>query len=188
MKNISIIVACDENGGIGFQGKIPWHFPEDFKHFKDTTMGGVCIMGRKTYEEILEMSGGGNKAIQAYEEVEHIGSPVQQPTEIKPLLDGRESFVLSNDANFSPVGAQRAAGLREAIEGLDNTDTCEIFVIGGEKLFIQALAWTDKIHMTIIKKEYDCDRFFPIQTLSKNYKIDLGEELDEMYFVRYIKK
>jgi dihydrofolate reductase len=178
---INIIVACDRNGGIGVQGKIPWHFPEDFKHFKDTTMGGVCIMGRRTYEEIVQMSGRKNKAIET-------GSPAQQSTETKPLLDGRECFVLSRDANFKPVGAERAAGVRDVIEKLDAADTREIFVIGGEKLFIQALAWTNKIYMTIIKNVYECDRFFPIQILSKNYRIDSGEELDEMYFVRYIKK
>lgn len=188
MKNISIIVAVDQLGGFGKNGKIPWRFPEDFKHFKATTMDGICIMGRRTYEEIIEMSGRYNKPIQKYEEIESIGSSPQPTKEEKPLLSGRESFVLSSDANFKPIGAKRVVGLREAIESLDIGDNREIFVIGGEKLFIEALAWTTKIYMTIIKDEYECDRFFPIQILSKSYKIDSGRELDKMYFVEYIKK
>ncbi len=41
-----------ENRVIGSDGDIPWHLPEDFKWFKRTTMGGILVMGRKTYESI----------------------------------------------------------------------------------------------------------------------------------------
>ncbi len=41
-----------ENRVIGFQGKIPWHLPEDFKWFKKMTLGGAVIMGRKTFESL----------------------------------------------------------------------------------------------------------------------------------------
>ena len=41
-----------ENRAIGRDGKIPWYIPEDFKHFKETTLGYPIIMGRKTYESI----------------------------------------------------------------------------------------------------------------------------------------
>ncbi len=37
---------------IGNKGEIPWHLPEDFRWFKQATMGGVLVMGRKTYESI----------------------------------------------------------------------------------------------------------------------------------------
>ncbi|HLB60057.1 MAG TPA: dihydrofolate reductase [Patescibacteria group bacterium] len=49
---ISIIAALDKNRGIGKNNAIPWHIPEDIKHFKETTMGHPVIMGRKTYESI----------------------------------------------------------------------------------------------------------------------------------------
>ena len=39
-----------ENRVIGNQGEIPWYLPEDFRWFKQTTMGGILVMGRKTYE------------------------------------------------------------------------------------------------------------------------------------------
>lgn len=46
------IAAIGSNRVIGNRGRLPWHLPEDFKHFKNTTMGGVLVMGRISYEEI----------------------------------------------------------------------------------------------------------------------------------------
>ena len=46
------IVAMSENRVIGNRGKIPWHLPEDYGWFKQKTMGGTLIMGRKTYRSI----------------------------------------------------------------------------------------------------------------------------------------
>ena len=49
---ISIIVAIARNYTIGSANSMPWHLPEDFRHFKQVTMGKAVIMGRKTYEPI----------------------------------------------------------------------------------------------------------------------------------------
>lgn len=46
------IVAMARNRVIGFQGKMPWHLPEDFRWFKRATMGGALLMGRKTFDSI----------------------------------------------------------------------------------------------------------------------------------------
>ena len=48
----SIIVAIDQNNGIGYQSQMPWHLPAELKRFKQLTMGHHLIMGRKTYESI----------------------------------------------------------------------------------------------------------------------------------------
>ena len=47
-----MIVAHAENGVIGNAGTMPWHIPEDLKHFKTVTTGAAVIMGRKTFESI----------------------------------------------------------------------------------------------------------------------------------------
>ena len=52
MNAFKAIAAMSENRVIGDSGNIPWHLPEDFKWFKKTTIGGILIMGRKTYESI----------------------------------------------------------------------------------------------------------------------------------------
>jgi dihydrofolate reductase len=48
-----VALACvDLEGGIGKDGKLPWHLINDMKHFRSTTMGHTVIMGRNTYESI----------------------------------------------------------------------------------------------------------------------------------------
>ena len=52
MNTYKAIAAMSENRVIGNAGDIPWHLPADFKWFKQTTMGAILVMGRKTYESI----------------------------------------------------------------------------------------------------------------------------------------
>lgn len=52
MSKVIAIVAADPNAVIGVDGSIPWHYKADFKRFKERTMGGILVMGRKTYESI----------------------------------------------------------------------------------------------------------------------------------------
>ena len=46
---IHLIWAQDQNGGIGKDGKLPWHIPEDLKNFKKLTLNSTVVMGRKTW-------------------------------------------------------------------------------------------------------------------------------------------
>jgi len=48
---VTIVVAMTESGLMGRAGKLPWRLPEDLKHFKQTTLGHACVMGRKTFDE-----------------------------------------------------------------------------------------------------------------------------------------
>ena len=49
---VKIIVAYNGRRIIGVNGDLPWKLKEDMNHFKETTTGHVCIMGRKTWESI----------------------------------------------------------------------------------------------------------------------------------------
>lgn len=169
---LSIIVAVDKAGGFGKDGKIPWFFPEDLKHFQTTTKGGVCIMGRRTYTDMFEM-------IQSKR-----GSPLEQIDD--PILKDRESYVVTSNPDLEIHGATRVAGIHQAIQCLEKEDKREVFVIGGERMYIEALAFTQTIYMTIVKGEpYGCDRFFPIQVINKKFDIVDGKETDDLYFVKY---
>lgn len=166
MRPMSIIVAVDEAGGFGKEGKIPWHNKEDFKHFKDTTMGHPCVMGRKTYEDM-----------RAYQSK-------KTDDEITEILPGRESFVVTSNKDFNAPGATVVGSIREAVEALDENDNRPMFVLGGEAMYIEALSWADTIYMTIMDGEYGCDKFFPIRAL-KNFRIDNGRQGDGLKFVTY---
>ena len=49
---IHLIWAQDINGGIGKEGKLPWHISEDLQNFKKLTLDSIIIMGRKTWESL----------------------------------------------------------------------------------------------------------------------------------------
>jgi len=52
MPRLIAIVAMSSNRVIGREGKLPWHFPEDLKFFKRTTLGHPILMGRATFDSI----------------------------------------------------------------------------------------------------------------------------------------
>ena len=49
---MKIILAVDQNWGIGKDNEMLFHLKKDLKHFKDLTIGNIVIMGRSTYESI----------------------------------------------------------------------------------------------------------------------------------------
>ena len=82
---IYLIAAVAKNGVIGANGKLPWHLPEDLKHFKRLTLNHPIIMGRRTWESLR-----------------------------KPLPD-REHIVISRKPGFAAPGASVAASLEGAV-------------------------------------------------------------------------
>ena len=60
---ITLVAAHDPNLVIGKNGGLPWRYPEDLKHFKETTLGGTIIMGRGVFEELNEIPLPGRKNI-----------------------------------------------------------------------------------------------------------------------------
>lgn len=173
MKPVNIIVAVDEHGGFGKEGKIPWHFRDDFKHFQQITEKASCIMGRRTYEDMFEM---------------RISRKKNKDTNLvkfEEILPGRESFVISSKMKDAS-GAQVVPRLRTAVELSTRKN---IFILGGERLFSEALVWTQKIYMTIVKGDYKCDRFFPIDYVQRHFKIQTATEHDKnLLFITYVRK
>jgi len=47
-----MIFACDMNNAIGKNGDLPWRQSTDLQHFKQITLGGTIVMGRKTWESL----------------------------------------------------------------------------------------------------------------------------------------
>lgn len=85
MTTLSMIVAVSKNGVIGINNQLPWHLPEDLKHFKALTMGHHIIMGRNTFESLGR------------------------------LLPGRISVVVTRNPDYRVQGAMVVHSLQEAI-------------------------------------------------------------------------
>lgn len=141
MTNIktSLIVAMADNNCIGKDNKMPWHISDDLKRFKSLTMGHPVIMGRKTFESILE----------------YLNKP----------LPGRDNIVISRSGYKTSHDAHVAPDIESAIEHARQKATKaqkkEIFIIGGAQIYTQSIAWADKIHMTKIHNSVEGDAFFP---------------------------
>jgi dihydrofolate reductase len=84
-QRLVLIAAVARNGVIGHRGGIPWHLPEDFAHFKATTLGHTLVMGRATYDSI--------------------GRP----------LPGRRTIVLTRDPDWHADGVMVAHDLDSAL-------------------------------------------------------------------------
>ena len=52
MTDIQMLVAVSENNVIGINGRLPWHLKDDLLHFKETTINGIVVFGRKTFDSI----------------------------------------------------------------------------------------------------------------------------------------
>lgn len=176
MKELNIIVAVDPQGGFGKDGKIPWHFEEDFKHFQAVTNNANCIMGRTTYEEILEHA---KKRWKKKTKKKKKAETLELP---KDLLPGRQCYVISRTPQ-TEGNVITATSIRDAINKIDNDKP--VFVIGGEKLFHAALPWTKKVYLTVMKESYGCDRFFPVKYLEQHFKIVSGSQNENMFFIEY---
>jgi len=134
-----VVAAVAENGVIGDEGGMPWHYPADLAHFKRLTTGHPVIVGRKTYESIAARVGG-------------------------PLPD-RTSVVLTTRDLDLPAGAVAAGDVDEAVAlaGADAADrgVDEAYVIGGAAVYEQFLGRTDRLVLTEVPERPDGDTRFP---------------------------
>jgi len=168
-------VALDKFAGFSKDGEIPWikedFAKEDLKRFKQLTDGNICVMGRKTYEDITKFA-------------KERGFFEKHGT----ILPNRECIVLSRQEDLKvDEGIILKSSLRKAIEHCDGTKK-KIFIIGGEALFVEALAWNiDTIYVTLIHKDYKCDKFFQFRTLTNKFHISKGIKTDSdvMQFIEY---
>jgi dihydrofolate reductase len=138
---ITLIAAVARNGVIGKDNALPWHLPEDLKHFKQLTTGHTVIMGRKTWESL--------------------------PERFRPL-PGRLNVVVTRNADYSAAGATVANSLEDAVKvGIGGTTPIvgaggtALFVIGGAELYAHALPLARRLELTEIDAEVAGDAYFP---------------------------
>jgi dihydrofolate reductase len=94
MKRFKAIAAMAENRVIGRGNRIPWHLPEDFKWFKQLTMGHVLVMGRRTFESIGRPLPGRETIVLSRSQFAHPGVRVISGLDqIDPAAEEREIFI-----------------------------------------------------------------------------------------------
>ena len=129
---LSIIAVIGKNRELGKDNRLLWHIPGDLPRFKQITSGHPVIMGRKTFESI--------------------GRP----------LPGRANFVITSDKSYTAEGVSVVWSLDEAIkESADAPGGEEVFVIGGGKVYAQAIDKADRLYLTVVDAEATADTFFP---------------------------
>lgn len=141
---IHAIFAVDDNGGLGFQGQLPWpHITEDMKFFRDTTTSGtfgkkgIVVMGRKTWESL--------------------------PTKYKPL-PGRINVVVSRGFILPPKKSQWVYSISPNFFKIDLdrvVDTyfyeSEIFITGGKQVLELALPYIEHMYITRVHGTFPAD-------------------------------
>jgi dihydrofolate reductase len=136
--SLSLIVAIADNGVIGRGNALPWRLGSDLKRFRKLTIGHPLIMGRHTFESI--------------------GKP----------LDGRDSIVVTRgEPAAEGEGLYFLPSLEQAVELAQARSrvrgVSEIFIIGGARLFEQALPLARRIYLTRVHGLPEGDVFWEPQ-------------------------
>ena len=135
-------------GGIGYEGKLIARFKEDGAHFKRTTMGHICVMGRNTYEEIAARGG----------------------------LDGRWIITLSSfgdelnnvDLESNVICVKSSKIAIEVAKRLIKRHNLpnSVFICGGQQVYEDFIHQMDSVVLTTFVKDVPADRFFPISYIT----------------------
>lgn len=128
---ISFVVAAATNNAIGKDGKLPWHLPNDMKHFKNVTWGMPVLMGRKTFDSL--------------------GKP----------LPGRKNIVLTRHPTWKVEGTVAVKKMEDALFVAKETDSKELMVIGGGEIYKTLFDKAKRIYLTRVEAEPEADTFFP---------------------------
>lgn len=172
----AIIVATTKDGGIGLNGKIPWHIRDDMNHFKfQTTYAkrgciNAVIMGRNTWESL--------------------------PAVIRPLPN-RINIIVSESYYLDKDKMDKYAEIKNVyiVPTLDNAhakikeihNIDKVFVIGGERLYKEAMAdhRYNRLLLTYIDIDITCDAYFPLHLIEKRYNnkntVQMGVENAVLY-------
>lgn len=129
--NISLVVAAATNHAIGKDGKMPWHLPNDMRHFKNITWGMPVVMGRKTFDSL--------------------GKP----------LAGRKNIVITRQPDWEAEGIVKVKTIEDALFVAREADVNEVMVIGGGEIYRALFERAKRIYLTRVEAEPEADTFFP---------------------------
>lgn len=158
---IKIVVAIAKNNVIGINGKLPWKLKKDLAWFEKQTTGQTIVMGRKSYEDII------------------------QYTKNKPLRN-RTNIVLTSQENL-----HEGFIVKHSVDDILNQkyDT-DLAIIGGTNLFKVFLPYVDQLIITEIQQNFEGDTFFPewdrnqFKEIERIHEEDNGIKFDYVTYQR----
>lgn len=160
----ALIVAMDNERGIGKNNDLMWHLPADMKFFKETTSGHIVVTGRKNYDSI--------------------------PERFRPLLN-RENAVLTRNSDYEAPGAVVFSSLNECLKHYENETERTVFIIGGGQIYKEVMdsGVVDELFITHVNHVYGADTFFPVfdETEWKSETV-FEQEKDEKHAVSFVVK
>ena len=152
---LALIVAMDENRGIGLNGFLPWRIKEDLQLFKQKTEGHTIIMGQTTFEGLPK------------------------------ALPNRHTIVVSADENLNYDDENVSVCndlVSLLVESKESSDI--IYVCGGNSIYRQALPYVDLLCVSFVKGTYEVDTYFP-EINFDDYTISNEEEYSEFNYREY---
>jgi dihydrofolate reductase len=159
---ITLIACISSNAALGNNNKLLFNIKEDLQRFKRLTKNQIVVMGRKTFDSIIEMNG-------------------------KPLAN-RINVVLTRDENYeSKHGEQAYTSIDRIInhhKTMGDKDK-KVYVIGGSEVYRELLPFADEILITHVNKHIEeADTFYPIY-LQDELGFTPIEESEEYYTEKY---
>ena len=156
------IYAIDANNGLSKNGVIPWRSKKDMAFFMNKTRHNVVVMGRTTFFSLPEE----HRPLKDRLNVVFTSNPQMY----RHLYDG-SNVIFTNDPTTLHMHIGCFAHQK-------------VFIIGGKAIYEQYIPLCDKIWVTRIKREYDCDLF-----MEYDYAYEFTEavytEDDELQIIEY---
>ena len=150
---MNLIVAVDENWGIGNKNELLVRIPADMKFFREETTGKVVVLGRKTLETFPQ------------------GLP----------LKNRTNIILSSNPSYQVKDAVVVHNVDELLEELKKYEEEDIYIIGGESVYKQLLPYCSVAHVTKIDHAYEADAYFPNLDEDSDWEITADSD-EQVYF------
>lgn len=147
-----IVVCTDRNGGIGIQNRLPWSIKSEMAWFSKLTKNAPIIVGRKTWDSILEHSPQG--------------------------LHGRDVYVVSG-RGVTAQYATMCRSLLEAVKTVEARHRKDYYIIGGGSIYKEAMSLkiARGIIRTVIDADYYCDTRFEVD--ESNYVETANPDYDD---------
>lgn len=146
MPNIKLIFAQSQNGIIGNDNTLPWHLPDELKLFKEKTIHGTVLMGRKTWESLpLNIRPLPNRANIIASKCSDFNKEI-----IKKY--GSYHYIKNNTSEDFTKYPRVISNIEPILQNNRESEN-NIWVIGGKTIYEAALPFATELHITMVLKD-----------------------------------